>query len=351
MAAGNPPELLRGSEALNAPAPLAITAGEPAGIGPDLILQLARSGDCADWVVIADPDLLEQRAQQLGLPFEWQEWSPSRESAADQTLQILPVHLRAPTQAGQLNPANAAYVLETLEKAVDGCHAGTFSALVTGPVQKSVINDAGIPFTGHTEFLQQRCGVDQVVMMLACPGLRVALATTHLPLRAVADAITPDLLENVIRITVHDLQQHFGIQKPRLLVCGLNPHAGESGHLGDEEIRIIQPVLQKLLSEGFQLEGPLPADTLFTPHHLERADAVLAMYHDQGLPVLKHLGFGNAVNITLGLPIIRTSVDHGTALDLAGTGRADTGSLRTAIDIARQMVAAKQASQQVRTHG
>lgn len=300
-------------------------------------------------MVIADPDLLEQRAQQLGLPFEWQEWSPL--PAAEKSLRILPVALRAPVQPGQLNPANATYVLETLEKAVDGCRAGTFSALVTGPVQKSVINDAGIPFTGHTEFLQQRCGVDQVVMMLACPGLRVALATTHLPLRAVADAITPDLLENVIRITVHDLQQHFGIQKPRLLVCGLNPHAGESGHMGDEEIRIIQPVLQKLRSEGFQLEGPLPADTLFTPHHLERADAVLAMYHDQGLPVLKHLGFGNAVNITLGLPIIRTSVDHGTALDLAGTGRADTGSLRAAIDIARQMVAAKPASQQVHTHG
>ena len=316
-------------------------------------------------MVIADPDLLEQRAQQLGLPFTWVKWSPSQEPAAKQIahdmagtapaaaqpLQILPVALRAPAQAGKLNPVNAAYVLETLETAVDGCRAGTFAALVTGPVQKSVINDAGIPFTGHTEFLQQRCGVDQVVMMLACPGLRVALATTHLPLRAVADAITPDLLENVIRITVHDLQQHFGIQKPRLLVCGLNPHAGESGHMGDEEIRIIQPVLQKLRSEGFQLEGPLPADTLFTPHHLERADAVLAMYHDQGLPVLKHLGFGNAVNITLGLPIIRTSVDHGTALDLAGTGRADTGSLRAAIDIARQMVAAKPASQQVHTHG
>jgi len=315
-------------------------------------------------VVIGDPDLLAQRAQQLGLPFEWREWSPlpklatkhgqhdkTAPPATERFLQILPVPLRAHVQAGRLNPANASYVLETLEKAVDGCRAGTFSALVTGPVQKSVINDAGISFTGHTEFLQQRCGVDQVVMMLACPGLRVALATTHLPLRAVADAITPGLLENVIRITVRDLQLHFGTHQPRLLVCGLNPHAGESGHLGDEEIRIIQPVLQKLRSEGFQLEGPLPADTLFTPRHLARADAVLAMYHDQGLPVLKHLGFGNAVNITLGLPIIRTSVDHGTALDLAGTGRADTGSLRAAIDIARQMVAAKQASQQVRTHG
>lgn len=214
--------------------------------------------------------------------------------------------------------------------------------MITGPVQKSVINDAGIPFTGHTEFLQQRCGVEQVVMMLACPGLRVALATTHLPLCAVADAITPDLLERVIRITHHDLVHQFGIPKPRILVCGLNPHAGEGGHLGDEEIRIITPVLKKLQAEGMALEGPLPADTLFTPHHLQGADAVLAMYHDQGLPVLKYLGFGNAVNITLGLPIIRTSVDHGTALDLAGSGKADTGSLQTAIDTARQMLAARQ---------
>lgn len=333
------------------PAPLAITAGEPAGIGPDLILQLAQSGDSNDWVVIADLELLTQRAQQLGIPFRWHKWEPAAPATHQNgSLAVLPVHQHRPTCPGQLDPANATYVLETLQQAVDGCLAGTFSGMVTGPVQKSVINDAGIPFTGHTEFLQQRCGVEQVVMMLACPGLRVALATTHLPLRAVADAITPDLLERVIRITVHDLQQHFGIRQPRLLVCGLNPHAGEGGHLGDEEIRIISPVLHTLRNEGLQLEGPLPADTLFTPHYLNRADAVLAMYHDQGLPVLKHMGFGNAVNITLGLPIIRTSVDHGTALDLAGSGRADTGSLRTAIDIARQMVAAQQNSQQVQAH-
>jgi 4-hydroxythreonine-4-phosphate dehydrogenase len=343
--------------------PLAITPGEPAGIGPDLILQLASSGELDDCVVVADPALLEQRARLLGLAFSWQPWSSAQNQAITpdprRPLQILPVGLRNPTQPGQLDPANAAYVLNTLEQAVDGCRAGRFSALVTGPVQKSVINNAGIPFTGHTEFLQQRCGVDQVVMMLACPGLRVALATTHLPLRAVADAITPDLLERVIRITHQDLVYQFGIAKPRLLVCGLNPHAGEGGHLGDEEIRIITPVLQKLRAEGFQLEGPLSADTLFTPHYLERADAVLAMYHDQGLPVLKHLGFGNAVNITLGLPIIRTSVDHGTALDLAGTGRADAGSLRTAIATAREMVAARSASTstspptspQARAHG
>ena len=321
-----------------------ITAGEPAGIGPDLIIQLAQSGQLDDCVVVADPHLLEQRASQLGLPLSWQENAPKQGKNHPGTLHIVPTKLTAPVQPGALNPANAPYVLNTLELAIDGCLSGAFSALVTGPVQKSVINDAGIPFTGHTEFLQQRCGVDQVVMMLACPGLRVALATTHLPLRAVADAITPDLLERVIRITVRDLHSQFGLANPRLLVCGLNPHAGEGGHLGDEEIRIIKPLIQQLRAEGMNLEGPLPADTLFTPRHLEQADAVLAMYHDQGLPVLKYRGFGNAVNITLGLPIIRTSVDHGTALDLAGHGNADAGSLLAAIDCARQMAAAREVS-------
>lgn len=321
--------------------PLAITPGEPAGIGPDLIVQLAQDSNTGDWVVIADPALLESRAQQLGLPFSWQPFDPDR-SPGEGPLRVLPVRLATPAKAGQLNPANAGYVLKTLEQAVDGCRQGRFGAMVTGPVQKSVINDAGIPFTGHTEFLQQRCAVEQVVMMLACPGLRVALATTHLPLRQVADAITPDLLERVIRITHYDLIQKFGVSDPRILVCGLNPHAGEGGHLGSEEIRIINPVLNRLRDEGLRLEGPLPADTLFTPKYIANADAVLAMYHDQGLPVLKHLGFGNAVNITLGLPIIRTSVDHGTALDLAGSGQSDTGSLRAAIDTARQMLAARQ---------
>ena len=304
-------------------------------------MQLAQGGDTGDWVVVADPGLLEARARQLGLPFSWQPFDP-KQAPGGGPLRILPVSLSAPAQPGHLNPANATYVLKTLEQAVDGCRQGLFGALVTGPVQKSVINDAGIAFTGHTEFLQHRCGVEQVVMMLACPGLRVALATTHLPLRQVADAITPGLLERVIRITHHDLIGQFGISHPRILVCGLNPHAGEGGHLGSEEISIINPVLNRLRDEGIRLEGPLPADTLFTPKYLAGADAVLAMYHDQGLPVLKHLGFGNAVNITLGLPIIRTSVDHGTALDLAGSGQADTGSLRAAIDTARQMLAARQ---------
>jgi 4-hydroxythreonine-4-phosphate dehydrogenase len=305
-------------------------------------VQLAQQGEANDWVVIADPALLETRAQQLGLPFHWHRFDPEHPAQHQGGLRIWPVSMGEEVIPGQLNPANARYVLQTLERAVDGCRNGLFGALVTGPVQKSVINDAGIAFTGHTEFLQQRCGVEQVVMMLACPGLRVALATTHLPLRQVADAITPALLERVIRITHHDLIHQFGIAQPRILVCGLNPHAGESGHLGDEEIRIINPLLDKLRREGLQLEGPLPADTLFTPKYLDGADAVLAMYHDQGLPVLKHLGFGNAVNITLGLPMIRTSVDHGTALDLAGTGKADTGSLQAAINTARQMLAARQ---------
>ncbi len=306
-------------------------------------MQLARQADTSDWVIVADPTLLEQRAHQLGIPLHWQPFAANQPGESDpNVLQVLPVTLEKPSRPGQLEAANAHYVLQTLEKAVDGCLNGQFSALVTGPVQKSVINDAGIPFSGHTEFLQQRCGASRVVMMLACPGLRVALVTTHLPLRAVADAITPELLEQVIRITHRDLVRQFGISNPRLLVCGLNPHAGESGHLGYEEIQIIKPVLQKLRNEGFIMEGPLPADTLFTKPYMKRADAVLAMYHDQGLPVLKHLGFGHAVNITLGLPIIRTSVDHGTALDLAGKGLADTGSLQAAIDTARQMRATRQ---------
>lgn len=296
--------------------------------------------DTSDWVVIADPALLESRARLLGLPFVWESFDPDQPEIAGDCLRICTTPLREAVTPGQLQSANAPYVLQTLRQAVDGCRHGLFGAMVTAPVQKSVINDAGIAFTGHTEFLQQRCGVEQVVMMLACPELRVALATTHLPLRQVADAINPALLEQVIRITRHDLIHRFGIDQPRLLVCGLNPHAGESGHLGDEEIRIIQPVLEKLRGEGMTLQGPLPADTAFTPAHLQQADAVLAMYHDQGLPVLKHLGFGKAVNITLGLPFIRTSVDHGTALDLAGTGRADTGSLQAAITMARQMLAA-----------
>ena len=252
-------------------------------------------------------------------------------------LLVLPVLLGAPCVPGQLNKANAAYVHTTLERAVDGCLAGEFFGLVTGPVQKSLLIEAGIAFTGHTELLAQRSGTPRVVMMLATAGLRVALATTHLPLADVPKAITRELLTEIITILHRDLRTKFGITQPRILVAGLNPHAGESGHLGREEIDVIEPVLDNLRKQGMDLRGPLPADTLFTPKYLNNADAVLAMYHDQGLPVLKYKGFGNAVNITLGLPFIRTSVDHGTALDLAGTGKANPGSLLTAIDTAMQM--------------
>ncbi|UJJ30346.1 4-hydroxythreonine-4-phosphate dehydrogenase PdxA [Halopseudomonas maritima] len=328
------------------PAPrLAITAGEPAGIGPDLCLMLAQQPTSCERVVIADPQLLEQRAAQLGLRVELRPFDPDALSAAQAAgqLSVLPVSLAAQCRPGELNRANAGYVLETLRLAGAGALNGTFDAIVTAPVHKGIINDAGVPFSGHTEFFAEQTATEQVVMMLACPGLRVALATTHLPLRQVADAITGPLIERVVRILHNDLLSKFGIAAPRILVCGLNPHAGEDGHLGREELDIIIPALERLRAEGMQLIGPLPADTLFTPKHLDQADAVLAMYHDQGLPVLKHKGFGNAVNITLGMPIIRTSVDHGTALDLAGTGQANPGSLQVALDTAIQMIAARRA--------
>jgi len=322
---------------------IALTAGEPAGIGPDLCLQLASEPCSHQRVIIADPDLLAERARLLGLQVELQLYDPAQAPAPQRAgqLSVLPVPLAATCQPGKLNPANARYVLETLRLGGQGCLDGQFGAVVTAPVHKGVINDAGVPFSGHTEFFADQTGTEQVVMMLACPGLRVALATTHLPLREVADAITPPLLERVIRILQRDLRSKFGIAAPRILVCGLNPHAGEGGHLGHEEIDIIIPLLERLRTEGMLLDGPLPADTLFTPRHLDQADAVLAMYHDQGLPVLKHKGFGQAVNITLGLPIIRTSVDHGTALDLAATGRADVGSLRVALHSAINMIEAR----------
>jgi 4-hydroxythreonine-4-phosphate dehydrogenase len=266
------------------------------------------------------------------------------ETAAGQ-LSVLSVEGLASDQAGTLDRNNSMYVLKTLEIAARGCLDGTFDGMVTGPVHKGVINDAGIPFSGHTEFLQEMCQVERVVMMLATESLRVALVTTHLPLKEVAAAITPERLIQVTRILNHDLRYFFGIEQPRILVAGLNPHAGEGGHLGREEIEVIEPTLNALRQEGIQLTGPLPADTLFTSHWLESADAVLAMYHDQGLPVLKYQGFGRAVNITLGLPIVRTSVDHGTALDLAGTGTADVGSLRVAISVATQMAISKQGAQ------
>jgi 4-hydroxythreonine-4-phosphate dehydrogenase len=320
---------------------LALTPGEPAGIGPDLCIALAQAGLPANIVVIGDPALLQQRAQLLQLPLTIIPYR--RDDASDGmlppcTLRVLTVPVRKPVQPGRLDIANGHYVMQTLQRAIDGCMSGEFAALCTGPVQKSVINDAGYAFTGHTEFLADQSKVAHVVMMLATPTLRVALATTHLPLSAVPAAITAVLLEEVIAILHADLRRKFGIAVPRILVAGLNPHAGENGHLGREEIDVIAPTLAKLRSQGMQLQGPLPADTLFTPRHLQNADAVLAMYHDQGLPVLKYQGFGEAVNHTLGLPFIRTSVDHGTALDLAGTGRADNGSLSAALSATQELI-------------
>lgn len=320
--------------------PIAITPGEPAGIGPDLCIQLAQHivYDNVMPVIIADPFLLEERAAELASRVRIIEFDPATHTTAETgTLYVKPVILDAPVRTGKPDPANARYVLNTLDEAVAGCRSGLFRAMVTGPVQKSTISDAGIVFTGHTEYLAGLCGCEKVVMMLATSGLRVALATTHLPLSAVPAAITRDLLERVITILHQDLIGKFGILEPRILVSGLNPHAGEQGHLGREEIDTIIPVIEKFQAAGMVLRGPLPADTLFTEKYLQSADAVLAMYHDQGLPVLKYKGFGKAVNITLGLPIIRTSVDHGTALDLAGSGRADPGSMFTALDYAAAM--------------
>lgn len=323
---------------------IAITPGEPAGIGPDLVAMLARYPSPVQRVVIADPELLLGRARLLGIELRLQAVDFDQAARADEPgcLHYLPdCRLHRPVTPGRLDTANAGYVLRTLDLATDGCLDGRFSAMVTGPVHKGVINDAGIAFTGHTEYLAGRCGAAMPVMMLATEGLKVALVTTHLPLAQVPAAITPARLESVLRILHHDLRERFGVSEPRILVCGLNPHAGEGGHLGDEEIRVIEPVLNRLRGEGMVLVGPMPADTLFTPRHLEEADAVLAMYHDQGLPVLKHMGFGRAVNITLGLPIIRTSVDHGTALDIAGSGRAEDGSLREALAMAVTLCAVR----------
>ena len=323
---------------------IAVTPGEPAGIGPDICIRAAAEDFPAQLVAICDPDLLAQRAERLGIPLELTHFDAAarRRNRRSRGLQVLSEPLRQPVVPGRLDPANAGYVLATLAKACDGCLSGQFDALVTGPVHKGVINDAGIAFTGHTEFLAERCGAHPV-MMLATPGLRVALATTHLPLSQVSRHITRESLERVIRILQGDLRRMFGISQPRILICGLNPHAGEGGHLGMEEIEVIEPVMARLRDEGMNLAGPLPADTAFVPAKLEWADAVLTMYHDQGLPVLKHMGFGHAVNVTLGLPIIRTSVDHGTALDLAGTDLGNPGSLRAALHTAVEMVSRRAA--------
>lgn len=308
---------------VTANAPIAYTIGEPAGIGPDIFIQLVQSDSLDDIVVIGDCALLEARAEALKL-------------SLPKNLTIVQVAIPS-LIAGQPTVNNVPAVLEILDTAIDGCVSGDFSAMVTGPLHKGIINDAGVLFSGHTEYLAKRTGANLPVMMLATDRMRVALVTTHLPLKEVSDAITKNLVKDICRIIDHDLRQKFGLSNPAMLVCGLNPHAGEGGHLGSEEIDTIIPALDELRSEGINVIGPLPADTLFTEKVMRSADIAIAMYHDQGLPVLKAQGFGKAANITLGLPIIRTSVDHGTAFDLAGTGLADTGSLRTAIAVARQM--------------
>jgi len=323
---------------------LVVTPGEPAGIGPDLCVQLAQQDLDIALVAVASVELLSERAAQLRLPLtiELFDKQAARQAHRSGRLQVLDVPLAEAVVCGQLSVANAGYVLRTLDLAVEGCQQGWFDALVTGPVHKGIINQAGIPFTGHTEYLAEHTG-GHPVMMLATEGLRVALVTTHLAIKDVPAAITRERLTRVLQILLQDLQFKLGIATPRVLVCGLNPHAGEGGHLGKEEIEVITPVLQAFREQGHDVQGPLSADTLFTEDNLKRTDAVLAMYHDQGLPVLKHMGFGEAVNITLGLPIIRTSVDHGTALELAGSGRAKVDSLcyalRTADDMVRHVKA------------
>ena len=315
---------------------IALTPGEPAGVGPDIAVRLAQQAPACALVLIADPAVLEARARQLRLAFAAREWNGR--DAASPGVYVLPVRAARAVRPGQPDVANAPYVIETLTTAVTGCVRGEFDALVTGPVHKGIINDAGIAFTGHTELLAAQSGAAQPVMMLACPGLRVALATIHLPLAAVPGAITRERLIAVLEVLHRDLRDKFGIADPRILVCGLNPHAGESGHLGREEIEVIEPVIRDLSARGMRLRGPVPADTAFIPAQLADVDAVLAMYHDQGLPVLKYRDFAHAVNITLGLPFVRTSVDHGTALELAGTGRADISSLVAAVEMALALV-------------
>ncbi len=320
--------------------PLALTLGEPAGIGPDLCVMLADLGECNDIVVIGDANTLRERAKCLGrplavLPADYRGDLPAN------SLRVLDIPLAVAVTPGHPDSRNGAALLSMLDAAIDGCLEGRFSGMVTAPLAKNVICEAGISFTGHTEYLAERTRTERVVMMLAGDKLRVALATTHLPLREVADAITPELLSEIITILHHDLVHKFGIQQPRILVAGLNPHAGEGGYLGREEIEIMEPELHHFREQGMDLIGPLPADTLFQPWYLDGADAVLAMYHDQGLPVLKYATFGSGINITLGLPIIRTSVDHGTAYDKAGTGTAEEGSILAAIRLARTLTEKK----------
>lgn len=313
---------------------IAITSGEPAGVGPDIIARLNPEQFEARLVIIGDQNLIESRASSLGSELQFISYQSEQPNSDKPFVEILHLPLSNDCKPGKLDSANANYVLNTLERACQGCLSNEFNAMVTAPVQKDIINRAGIAFTGHTEFLAALCGVEKPVMLLAADQLRVALATTHLPLRQVADSITTDLITRIVTIIDCDLRQRFGLQRPHIKVCGLNPHAGENGYLGREEIEIIEPAILSLKQHGLNVSGPYPADTLFTSRALSDADVVLAMYHDQGLPVLKHAGFHRAINTTLGLPIIRTSVDHGTALDLAGSDEADPGSLYAAIESA-----------------
>lgn len=314
--------------------PVVLTTGEPAGIGPELIVQLLQTPCATPLVVVGDAGLLLQRAAAIGLELVATDNGVVGPGAMAHVEQV---NLCKASVPGQLDPANSEYVIETLQWATDGCLAGGYSAMVTGPVQKSTIKEAGYEFIGHTEFLAERCGTDTAVMMLINDSLRVALATIHMPISEVPTALTADLLERVLRVINDSLETCFGITHPVIGVCGLNPHAGESGHLGNEEVIVIEPVLEKLKAVGLTLIGPLPADTAFTYPKISELDVIVAMYHDQGLPAIKHSGFGQTTNITLGLPFVRTSVDHGTALDLAGTGRAKADSLVTALDVAKAL--------------
>ncbi|MBK7355722.1 4-hydroxythreonine-4-phosphate dehydrogenase PdxA [Propionivibrio sp.] len=318
---------------------IAVTSGEPAGIGPEICLRLIEFNSAAgnaDLLILADRKLLAERAEAVGFAGKLREWTSGLHPAPG-CLDVLHVPLSVPSHPGQLDPANADYVLQLLDRGIEGCLSGIYAAIVTAPVHKGVINDSGIQFTGHTEYLAEKTGTPHVVMMLAGGGLKVALATTHLPLKAVSPSLTQESLEQTIRILHAEMVRKYAITKPRILVAGLNPHAGEGGYLGHEEIEVITPVLERLRAEGLQLIGPLPADTMFTPPMLAQGDCILAMYHDQGLTALKYASFGNGINITLGLPIIRTSVDHGTALELAGSGQADPGSLFAAVEQAIAM--------------
>ena len=320
---------------------IAITPGEPAGIGPDLVVQAAQRERQMPWLVIADKNMLAARAQLLQLPLTLDDNLQSP-SLLPGHLTVLHTPLANTVIPGLLDTANVPGVMAALDAAIAGCMRGDYSALLTGPIQKSVVNDAGIAFSGHTEYLAEKSGVEDVVMLLMTDAMRVALATTHLPLAQVSNTLTQPLLERRLHILNNTLRQQFAVAQPRILVAGLNPHAGEGGHLGSEEINVIQPVCEHLRSQGMDLVGPLPADTLFTPKYLQHADAVMSMFHDQGLPVLKYSGFGQAVNVTLGLPFIRTSVDHGTALDIAGSGDADLGSFLAALTVASELITNKE---------